>query len=303
MAAGKDVYVEKPVSHNITEGRRMEQARSHYKRICQGGTQARSSSAHREAIQYIHEGRIGKVLLARGLCYKKRDSIGHFDDSAAPSGVDYDLWLGPAPARPFNKNRFHYNWHWNWDYGNGDIGNQGVHQMDIARWALGKELPTSAISFGGRFSYEDDGQTPNTLVTLLDYPDAPLLFEVRSLKTPPAAGVTVGNIVYGTEGFVAFGEEDSSSAVAFDAAGQRTKTFRGSGSHFSNFLSAVRTRKQGELKLSHLARPSLQRLMPYGQHLLSPGCSALVRNRRSAAGRLDGFARSPGPLQATPGRQ
>jgi predicted dehydrogenase len=247
MAAGKDVYVEKPVSHNIHEGRILEQARVKFDRICQAGTQARSSSAHREAIAYIREGHIGKVMLARGLCYKKRDSIGHFEDSSPPSGVDYDLWLGPAPVRPFNKNRFHYNWHWNWDYGNGDIGNQGVHQMDIARWALGREMAASAISVGGRFGYEDDGQTPNTMVTLMETGETPLIFEVRGLKTPPLTGVTVGNIIYGTEGFVAFGEEDSSSAVAFDNSGKRVKAFKGSGNHFNNFLSAVRSRKQADL--------------------------------------------------------
>ena len=247
MQAGKHVYVEKPVSHNISEGRRLEEARVRFNRVCQAGTQARSSAAHTEAIRYIHDGHIGKVMLARGLCYKRRESIGHFDDSAAPAGVNYDLWLGPAPVRPFNKNRFHYNWHWNWDYGNGDIGNQGVHQMDVARWALRAGHATSAISFGGRFGYADDGQTPNTLTSLLDYADAPLLFEVRGLATPPVCGVRVGNIIYGSEGFVAFGEEDSRAAVAFDAAGKQVKEFKGGGNHFGNFLTAVRSGNQSDL--------------------------------------------------------
>jgi predicted dehydrogenase len=248
MQAGKDAYVEKPVSHELTEGRRLEQARVKFNRICQAGTQARSNPAHMQGIEYIHKGGIGRVLLARGLCYKLRNSIGHFPDAPVPAGVDYDLWLGPAPLRPFNPNRFHYNWHWNWDYGNGDIGNQGIHQVDIARWAIGQQLPKSAISLGGRFGYEDDGQTPNTQLALFEYPDAPpVLFEVRGLKSPPLMGVGVGNIVYGTEGFVAFANEDSRSVVAFDAEGKAVKTFRGSASHFANFISAVQNRKQSDL--------------------------------------------------------
>jgi predicted dehydrogenase len=247
MQAGKDVYVEKPVSHNVTEGRRLEQARIKHNRSGQAGTQARSQPACQKAIQYIHDGHIGRVQLARGLCYKLRNSIGHFEDGTPPPGVDYDLWLGPAPSRPFNKNRFHYNWHWNWDYGNGDIGNQGVHQVDIARWAIGKQLPTSALSLGGRFGYEDDGQTPNTQIALLDYGDVPILFEVRGLKTPAVTGVSVGNIIYGTEGFVAFGAEDSSFAAAFDNQGNKLATFEGSASHFANFLAAVRSRQQSQL--------------------------------------------------------
>lgn len=216
MQAGKDVYVEKPVSHTFAEGRRIEEVRAKYGRICQAGTQSRSDAAYRQAIQYIHDGKIGKVSLARGLCYKRRKSIGHFADSPVPPGVDYDLWLGPAPKRPFNPNRFHYNWHWNWDYGNGDIGNQGVHQMDVARWALQKQLPPNVVSFGGRFGYEDDGQTPNTQVAFFDYGDVHLLFEVRGLPTQPVNDLLVGTIVYGSDGFVAIANEDLDHAIAFD---------------------------------------------------------------------------------------
>ena len=256
MQAGKDVYVEKPVSHNVSEGRRLEEARVKYGRICQAGTQSRSNRATQEAIKYIQDGNIGKVTLARGLCYKKRDTIKHFDDSAPPPTLAYDIWLGPAPVRPFNKNRFLYEWHWNWDYGNGDIGNQGVHQMDIARWALGKQLPTSAVGLGGRYGYKDDGQTPNTMLTSYDFGDAKLLFEVRGLKTVGmAAGIgktgkpnliLVGDIIYGTEGFVAIGS-DYGTAAAFDKEGKMIKSFKGSGSHFNNFISAVRHRNYDEL--------------------------------------------------------
>src|SRR5205814_844184 len=163
-----------------------------------------------EAIEYIRSGKIGKVMVSRGTCYKRRKSIDHKADAPVPSGVDYDIWLGPAPKRAFNPNRFHYQWHWNWDYGNGDLGNQGIHQMDVARWALGKsEMPTSVLSLGGRFGYEDDGQTPNTQIAFMDYGDSHLIFEVRGLETDALKvrptdprGSAVGNSVYGTDGYV-----------------------------------------------------------------------------------------------------
>jgi predicted dehydrogenase len=248
MQAGKDVYIEKPVSHTFAEGRRLEEARAKFGRICQAGLQSRSNAAYRQAIQYIHDGKIGKVPLARGLCYKRRKSIGHLADAPVPQGVDYDLWLGPAPKRPFNPNRFHYNWHWNWDYGNGDIGNQGVHQMDVARWALNKGLPSNALSFGGRFGYEDDGQTPNTQVAFFDYGDSHLLFEVRGLETAPVQELMVGTIAYGTEGFVAISNEDVGQAVAFDPKGGIVQRFKGSGNHFNNFITAVLNGKQSDLR-------------------------------------------------------
>ncbi len=247
MQAGKDVYVEKPVSHNVSEGRRLVEAAAKYGRICQAGTQARSNRATREAIAHIHDGKIGKVTLARGLCYKRRGSIGTKPDGPVPEGVEYDLWLGPAPRRPFNPNRFHYNWHWMWDYGTGDVGNQGIHQMDIARWALKKEgLPKSVLSVGGRFGYEDQGETPNTLLTVFDYGDADLIFEVRGLPTEGVKGVTIGDIVYGSEGYVVF-TANYGAAAAFDNDGNPTATFRGGGGHFRNFLDVVKSRKASDL--------------------------------------------------------
>jgi predicted dehydrogenase len=247
MQAGKDVYVEKPVSHNISEGRRLEQARVKYGRVCQAGMQTRSNRAVRAAIQFIADGKIGKVLLSRGLCYKRRDSIGHFDDSAPPASLDYDTWLGPAPVRPFNENRFFYNWHWNWAYGNGDIGNQGAHQLDIARWALaGQALPTSALSVGGRFGYEDDGETPNSQLAFYDFGGPQLLFEVRGLKTAALQGVAIGNIIYGTEGMITMGV--GLNVVLLDKSGKLVEKFKGGDmNHFSNFTNAVRTRKQDTL--------------------------------------------------------
>ena len=247
MQAGKDVYVEKPVSHNVQEGRRMVEAARRYNRICQSGTQSRSHQAVRDAIRYIHDGKIGKVSLARGLCYKPRGSIGIKPDQSVPEGVNYDIWLGPAPERPFNPNRFHYNWHWMWDYGSGDLGNQGIHQMDIARWALNKDtLPQSVLGLGGRFGYEDQGETPNTELSFYDYGDAQLIFEVRGLKTDGLQGAKIGDIIYGSDGYVVF-TSSYGRAAAFDNDNKPVKEFSGGGNHFRNFLDAVRSRKESDL--------------------------------------------------------
>ncbi|MDE2126573.1 MAG: Gfo/Idh/MocA family oxidoreductase [Armatimonadetes bacterium] len=246
MQAGLDVYVEKPVSHEVTEGRRLVEAARKYMRICQAGTQIRSSAGSRAAIDFIHSGGIGKVYLARGLCYKRRTSIGIYPDSPPPPELDYDIWLGPAPERPFNRNRFLYNWHWWWDYGNGDMGNQGIHQMDVARWALNQAgLPHSVMALGGRFGYTDAGETPNTLLSFFDYGAAHLIFEVRGLPTADLLGVRIGDIVYGDKGYVAFTSYDD--AVAVDMAGNTIRHFHGGGDHFGNFLKAVRSRRWQDL--------------------------------------------------------
>ena len=202
--AGKDVYVEKPVSHNVSEGRRMVEAARKYDRIVQTGTQCRSHKGMHDAVEFLRSGKLGQIYMAKGLCYKPRGSIGHKPDGPVPANVDYDIWLGPAPKRPFNPNRFHYNWHWNWDYGNGDLGNQGIHQMDLARWGLGKtELPKAVMASGGRFGYSDDGQTPNTLLVGFEFDDCELQFEVRGLLTNAEQQVKIGDIFYGTQGILA----------------------------------------------------------------------------------------------------
>jgi len=210
MAAGKDVYVEKPCSHNLWEGRQLANAARKYGRMCQHGTQGRSSPAIRACMEKLQEGVIGDVHMARGLCYKWRPSIGHTPHEPVPPGVDYDLWLGPAPRRPFSRNRFHYNWHWHWDYGNGDLGNQGVHEMDLARWGLGVELPTRIHAAGGHFMFDDDQQTPHTLVCIYEYPqqEKMLVFETRhgitnqeGLGKSPSSGAP-GVTFYGSEGYM-----------------------------------------------------------------------------------------------------
>jgi predicted dehydrogenase len=243
--AGKDVYVEKPVSHNVSEGRKIVEAARKYNRIVQTGTQSRSSEGMKQAIEFLNSGKLGKIFLARGLCFKPRASIGHKADGPVPAGVDYNIWLGPAPERPFNPNRFHYEWHWNWDYGNGDIGNQGIHQMDIARWGLGKNtLPSQIQSSGGRFGYKDDGETPNTQIASYRYDDCQIDFEVRGLPTNDERGVKIGNIFYGSEGFMVVNSLPRDTwATFFGHKEEPGPKGKGEGDHFDNFVKAVRARK------------------------------------------------------------
>jgi predicted dehydrogenase len=269
VEAGKDVYVEKPMSHNVWEGRRLVSEARRLRRVVQNGTQSRSRENVREAIAFLHGGSLGPVRTATGLCYKDRRSIGKKPDGPVPKSVDYDLWLGPAPVRPFNPNRFHYEWHWNWDYGNGDIGNQGAHQMDVARWGLGKDsLPTRVASLGGRFGYEDDGETPNTQVAVLDWPDARLVFEVRGLPTESYRNNTIGVVFHCEKGSVVVGNLDT---AAFDPDGAEIRRFSGGSDldHFRNFVEAAKARDpslltsdalEGHLSaaLSHLANVSYQ---------------------------------------------
>src|SRR5579864_4278681 len=258
--AGKDVYVEKPCSHNIFEGRQLVRAAEKYNRIVQHGTNSRSGVAVREAVEKMREGLIGEVYMARGLCFKWRDTIGRKPEEAVPAGVDYNLWTGPAPLHAFTRNRFHYNWHWFWDYGNGDIGNQGIHEMDIARWGLGVKYPTRVSAMGGHFMFDDDQQTPNSMVANFEFDEGGkkkmLVFEVRHWMTNHEAGIgeggkkkdsnTVGNTFYGSKGY-----------LAIDGYGQY-KTWLGreqepgparneDGNNWANFIEAVRSRKQSDL--------------------------------------------------------
>jgi predicted dehydrogenase len=251
--AGKDVYVEKPCSHNVFESQQIVAAARKYDRMVQMGTQTRSSAAVQEVMAKMREGEFGEIYMARGLCFKWRDTIGRTPVSPVPAGVDYDLWTGPAPKRDFTMNRFHYNWHWFWDYGNGDLGNQGIHQMDLARWALGENaLSPRVLSVGGRLGYVDDGTTPNTFIVFHDYPTAPLIFEVRGL--PSGAGskemdkyrsVSIGVVVDCEGGTMVI--PNYSSATILDKDGAEIKKFSGSSSHFDNFIDAVRSRKSGDL--------------------------------------------------------
>ena len=255
--AGKDVYVEKPACHNIFEGMRMIDAARKYNRMVQIGSQGRSASHKIKATQLLKEGVIGKVYLAKGLCFKRRKSIGHEPDSAVPPGVDWDKFLGPAPMRPFNKLRFKYNWHWFWDTGNGDIGNQGIHEMDIARWGLGKPgLPKSVVSTGGKYVYQDDQETPNTQIATFDFGDAELMFEVRGILTGSEGGLAtdrnggnvIGNLFYGADGWMALSgssfqvyKGEKSEKIMDEKSTDRDQP------HFQNFLKAVKSRNYHEL--------------------------------------------------------
>jgi predicted dehydrogenase len=248
--AGKDVYVEKPCSHNIHEGRIAVEAARKHNRIVQHGTQGRSSSDWVQIAAVVKSGKLGKLLVSRGLCYKRRDSIGVKAPTVPPAEVNFNLWLGPAAERPFHTNLVHYNWHWFWDFGNGDIGNQGVHQMDVARWMIpGATLPRSVVSLGGRFGYTDQGETPNTQIAVFDYGDTQLVFEVRGLRTDPFHGQGVGNILHLEAGIIAGnkfyprGSDQPAPLPTVEVAGQP----RSRGEHFSNFIAAVRSRRQSNL--------------------------------------------------------
>jgi hypothetical protein len=233
MRAGKQVYCEKPATHNVHEGRLMADAMAKYKVMCQVGTQSRSNKGMQDAIKYIHDGKIGKTTLAYGTCYKPRKSIGKVDKPTEPmKSINYDLWCGPAAMLPVNRKQLHYDWHWTWEYGNGDYGNQGVHEADKARWGLNVGLPKSVIAAGGRFGYVDDGETPNTMLNLYEYDNANILFEVRGLDT---------------KGYVVC--PSYSGGIAFDPDGKEVARFSGGGDqfHFRNFVKAIRSGKATDL--------------------------------------------------------
>lgn len=250
MENGKHVYVEKPVSHNVHEGRVMVETARKFKRICQTGTQSRSNPGMREAMAYMHDGKLGKVKLAYATCYKTRNTIGKVNgEQPIPQSINYDLWCGPAPKLPLMRKNLHYDWHWIWAYGNGDLGNQGIHEMDKARWGLGKmHMPNSVMSLGGRFGYIDDGETANTQLCLFDYGDSELIFEVRGLKTDDYKGARVGNIFFGEKGIIVC--PNYAGGFLMDLDGKKVQDFKGGGndnSHFGNFVEAVRTGDQKKL--------------------------------------------------------
>jgi len=291
--AGKDIYIEKPCSHNWWEGRQLVNAINKYKVICQHGSQCRSSAAIRDAMDQMRNGLLGDVYMSRGLCYKWRASIGHAPQEPVPAGVHYDLWTGPAPMKPFTKNRFHYNWHWIWDTGNGDLGNQGIHEVDLARWGLGVGMPTKITAMGGHFMFDDDQQTPNMLTVAYEFrtPEGKtkmMTFEVRGWMTNhesgigtsefggggvPAAGLkataspagehkkvgaplgvaqgkpsTIGNLYYGSKGYLAISNYDSYKSFLGDhnqPGPEKHLPVRNE--HFVNFIDCVRSRKAEDI--------------------------------------------------------
>ena len=255
--AGKDVYVEKPCSHNVFESQQIVAAARKYDRIVQQGSQSRSSPALREAVQRMREGELGEVYMTRGLCYKWRDTIGKTPVEPVPPGVDYDLWTGPAPKRPFTKNRFHYNWHWMWDTGNGDLGNQGIHEVDKCRWGLGVTHPTKVTAIGGKFMFDDDQETPNTLSASYEFDvdgkKKMMTFEVRHWISPHEAGIqegkpgnTIGNQFYGSKGYLVF--DNYNKYYSFLGRDQQPgPSATAPDNHWENFITAVRSRKRQDL--------------------------------------------------------
>ncbi len=272
--AGKDVYVEKPACHNLFEGRKMVEAARKYKRIVQCGTQCRSSVGLQEAIKYVRDGHLGKILLARGFCYKGRKSIGMVDGpQAVPDYIDYDIWCGPAPLELPRRNGsygpVHYDWHWFWNYGNGDFGNQGPHQVDLCRWFLGEEaIAPFSMAVGGRLVYKDCAETPNTLIVYHGY-SIPMLFEVRGLPINKASqtegwkmdrykGVEIGNVIECENGYIVI--PSYTEAIIHDKSGKEIARFNGkkkgaaedvktpsglsaeSGGHHDNWIAAIRCR-------------------------------------------------------------
>jgi predicted dehydrogenase len=248
LQAGKHVYVEKPISHNVVEGRAIVNAARRYGRLVQHGTQARSNVATRDAIAWLRAGGLGRVTRARGLCYKRRESIGKVDGpQQPPATLDMDLWTGPARFEPLMRAELHYDWHWDFNTGNGDIGNQGVHQMDIARWGLGlDDFPRRVMSCGGRVGYDDDGETPNSQLVSYDYGDKEIIFEVRGLPTDPYRTAHIGVVFHGERGYMV--SSSYAKVVVFDHDGNVTKTFTGEGNHAQNFLDAI---KHGRPDLLH----------------------------------------------------
>jgi predicted dehydrogenase len=264
--AGKDVYVEKPCAYNIFEAQQLGAAVKKYNRMVQHGTNGRSSATMQEAVKLVREGVIGEPYMSRGLVFKWRDTIGRKPVEPVPAGVHYDLWLGPAPKRDFTRNRFHYNFHWFWDYGNGDLGNQGVHQIDAARWLLGVTYPTAVSAMGGHYMFDDDQETPNTMVATFNFDEGGkkkmLSFEVRrwisnheagigsrgDAMSGPAAGApaTVGNIIYGSKGYLSTADGFKIFLGKEQQPGP-TPTPGARGDNWANFIQAVRSRKYSDL--------------------------------------------------------
>jgi predicted dehydrogenase len=259
--AGKHVYCEKPVSQCLWEGRQLVNASRRYDRLIQTGTQARSSDALKQAVAYVQSGKLGKIKWAVGTCYKPRPSIGKLDKPLVISkDVDYDLWCGPAAKVDLYRPKLHYDWHWDFNTGCGDVGNQGAHQMDVARWFLGEEsIAPRVISVGGRLGYEDAGDTPNTQVVVHDYAAAPLIFDTRGLPKSKAdqrrweqsmdryKNSQIGVIVECEDGYVFSSSSDYGVAQAFDNDGHEIEHWKGNSDHFQNFLAAVRSGKREDL--------------------------------------------------------
>jgi len=323
MQAGKDVYIEKPICHNVSEGRILVETAKKYGKMCQTGTQCRSSGALRPAMQFLADGGIGEVKLARGLCYKRRKSIGALGNYPIPGNVDFDLWSGPAAFTDpkVTRQQFHYDWHWQRHYGNGDLGNQGPHQTDIARWGLGlMRHPETILSYGGRLGYQaerkdpkyvDAGDTANTCVSIYDYGDKCIVFETRGLSVDDSAddeinrlfgsnrGNKVGVIFYGADGYLV--QETYGKCVVYDKDFQRVKEFNGGQPHYANFIDAVVSRNSAELNADALEGHLSAAISHLGNisYYVGENNHANERELSEAVAQASGFEDNQATLQRT----
>jgi len=252
--AGKDVYCEKPAGHNIVEGRRSVEAARKYKRIVQLGTQRRSTEHVRDAVEYVRSGALGKVAMARAwILDRAREPIGHGQPGPVPEGVDYAMWQGPAPDRPFYANRFHYNWHWFWNWGTGEIGNNGIHGLDVARWGLGVDAPLRVTSGGGKYVYDDDQEVPDTQVVTFEFPDSAIVWEHRMWSKHGLEGSGFGIAFYGEKGTLIVDETHGWHVEDGEKAGG--KATPSTGPHVRNFLDCVKSRAtpNADIEIGHLS--------------------------------------------------
>lgn len=257
--AGKDVYVEKPASHNIHEGRLMVRAANRHKRVVQVGMQSRSRPVTQRFIDYIHSGKLGRVLMAKVWNVQGRRSIGHRADEPTPAGVDYDTWTGPVPMMPFNRNRYHGTVNWHWHYGGGDIANDGVHWVDIARWALGVNYPTEVSGMGRSLFFDDDQQTPDTMNITYNYPAKVIQFEQRLWNRYRLEGSENSVAVYGTEGMAMAGRWQAGLHAfrVYDSKGKMISEDQENSADFNhharNFIDCIRSRKTpaGDIESGH----------------------------------------------------
>ncbi|MHC4176884.1 MAG: Gfo/Idh/MocA family protein [Planctomycetota bacterium] len=248
--AGKDVYVEKPASHNIVEGRLAIKAARKYQRIVQHGTNLRASPHYRQAWKLLEGGVIGKVLMVKAINNQKRGRLPHRPDEPVPPGVDYDMWLGPAPKRPFNRNRFHGGWHWHWDYGTGDIGNDGVHQIDLGRWALGLEAPKAVSCSGAKLGSRGDAQeTPDTMVVTWEYDDLLFVYEQRDFTPYRMQGHRLDNdnIFYGERGYMMIDRDGYRVFYKNEQGPSFQERWSDGPGHYQNFIDCVKSRKLEDL--------------------------------------------------------
>ncbi|MCZ6796032.1 MAG: Gfo/Idh/MocA family oxidoreductase [Planctomycetota bacterium] len=253
--AGKDVYVEKPCSHTIREGRLMVEAARKYERVVQHGTQSRSGETFFSALEFLRSKPLGEIRVAKVINSQRRANIGHKKDGPVPDGVDYDLWLGPASKRPFNANRFHYNWNWHWDYGTGDIGNDGVHAIDYCRWFLGVEDPVAVSASGAKLHFDDDQETPDTQTVTFEFRDCHMIYEMRIWTPYGEHGMGNGTVLYGENGYMEISPQGWRVFYRGNEPGPTGPGKERAQAHFQNFVDCVRSRKtpNAEIREGHLS--------------------------------------------------